>query len=86
MNEEGHLLCDFNQVLTFNAAIPRLKALDQEGLYWFEEPIPYYELRLSELRRVISILGENFHGVDHAARALEIHARPHADRRCLRMD
>ena len=76
MNEEGHLLCDFNQVLTFNAAIPRLKALDQEGLYWFEEPIPYYELQnYAELRRVIStplILGENFHGVDHAARALEI--------------
>ena len=76
MAEEGHLLCDFNQVLTFNAAIPRLKALDQEGLYWFEEPIPYYELQnYAELRRVIStplILGENFHGVDHAAQALEI--------------
>ena len=76
MAEEGHLLCDFNQVLTFNAAIPRLKALDQEGLYWFEEPIPYYELQnYAELRRVIStplILGENFHGVDHAAQALKI--------------
>ncbi len=76
MSEEGHLLCDFNQVLTFNAAIPRLKALDQEGLYWFEEPIPYYELQnYAELNRVIStplILGENFHGVDHAAQALEI--------------
>ena len=76
MSKEGHLLCDFNQVLTFNAAIPRLKAIDQEGLYWFEEPIPYYELQnYAELRRVIStplILGENFHGVDHAAQALEI--------------
>ncbi|HCL69123.1 MAG TPA: mandelate racemase [Gammaproteobacteria bacterium] len=76
MDEEGHLLCDFNQVLTFNAAIPRLKALDQEGLYWFEEPIPYYELQnYAALRRVIStplILGENFHGVDHATQSLEI--------------
>ena len=76
MPEEGHLLCDFNQVLTFNAAIPRLKALDQEGLYWFEEPIPYYELQnYAELRRVSStplILGENFHGVDHVTQSLEI--------------
>ncbi len=33
------LMCDFNQRLTYNEAIRRGRALDDEGLYWIEEPV-----------------------------------------------
>ncbi len=33
------LMSDFNQALTVNEAIRRGRALDDEGLYWIEEPI-----------------------------------------------
>jgi mandelate racemase len=32
-------MCDFNQRLTVNEAIRRARALDDEGLYWIEEPV-----------------------------------------------
>ena len=76
MDPSGDLLCDFNQVLTFTDALRRLHGLDDQGLYWFEEPIPYYEFRnYAELRQNVStplILGENFHGIDHATLSLEL--------------
>ena len=76
MSPDDDLLCDFNQVLSFTEALQRLKGLDDQGLYWFEEPIPYYELRnYAELRQNITtplILGENFHGIDHATLSLEL--------------
>jgi mandelate racemase len=76
MSSDDDLLCDFNQVLSFTDAIRRLHGLDDQGLYWFEEPIPYYEFRnYAELRQRIStplILGENFHGIDHATLSLEL--------------
>jgi len=75
MDPSGDLLCDFNQVLTFTDALRRLHGLDDQGLYWFEEPIPYHEFsNYAELRDRIStplILGENFHGIDHAMLSLE---------------
>jgi len=33
------LMCDFNQRLTVNEAILRGRMLDDEGLYWIEEPV-----------------------------------------------
>lgn len=33
------LMCDYNQKLTVNEAIIRGRALDNEGLYWIEEPV-----------------------------------------------
>jgi len=33
------LMCDFNQSLTWNEGIRRGRALDDEGLYWIEEPV-----------------------------------------------
>ena len=75
MHQNDDLLSDFNQVLSFTDALQRLKGLDNQGLYWFEEPIPYHEFRnYAELRERVStplILGENFHGVDHAMLSLE---------------
>jgi mandelate racemase len=76
MNPDDDLLCDFNQVLSFTDARRRLQGLDDQGLYWFEEPIPYHEFRnYNELRQHLStplILGENFHGIDHATLSLEL--------------
>jgi len=39
IGDEVFLMSDFNQSLTVNEAIARGQALDDEGLYWIEEPI-----------------------------------------------
>lgn len=39
LGDEICLMSDFNQSLTLNEAISRGRALDEEGLYWIEEPI-----------------------------------------------
>ena len=65
----GHdikLMCDFNQGQTLGEALARCHALDNQGLYWFEEPIPYDEISgYSQLTRELTTpvqLGENFYG------------------------
>ncbi len=60
------LPCDFNQGLSVVEAIRRGRALDEEGVYWIEEPISYDNLAgtakvASEVRTPIQ-LGENFYG------------------------
>src|SRR5262245_32723 len=35
------LMCDFNQGLSLGDALVRCHALDDQGLYWFEEPTTY---------------------------------------------
>jgi mandelate racemase len=58
------LMCDFNQGLSLGDALHRCHALDEEGLFWFEEPIVYdnlagYEQLTRELKIPVQ-LGENF--------------------------
>ncbi|MDM0110633.1 enolase C-terminal domain-like protein [Variovorax sp. J22R133] len=60
------LMCDFNQGLTLGDALARCHALDDHGLYWFEEPITYdnipgYAQLARELKTPVQ-LGENFYG------------------------
>ena len=60
------LMCDFNQGQTIQEAIWRLHALDDQGLYWFEEPVVYDNYAQSaqlaaELKTPVSI-GENIYG------------------------
>ncbi len=60
------LMCDFNQGLTLGDALARCHALDDAGLYWFEEPIAYdnlpgYAQLARELKTPVQ-LGENFYG------------------------
>lgn len=60
------LMSDFNQGMTFGEALHRLHALDDEGLYWFEEPIVFdnydgYAQLTRELKTPIQI-GENIYG------------------------
>ncbi len=60
------LMCDFNQGLSLGDALTRCHALDDHGLYWFEEPITYdnipgYAQLARELHTPVQ-LGENFYG------------------------
>jgi mandelate racemase len=60
------LMCDFNQGLSLGEALVRCHALDDQGLYWFEEPttydnIPGYAQLARELKTPVQ-LGENFYG------------------------
>src|SRR6202521_4580 len=60
------LMVDFNQGLALGAALNRCHALDDQGLYWFEEPIVYDNLSgYVQLARELATpvqLGENFYG------------------------
>jgi mandelate racemase len=72
------LMVDFNQGLSLGDALHRCRALDDSGLYWFEEPITYnnlagYAQLARELRTPVQ-LGENFWGPRELARALELGA------------
>jgi mandelate racemase len=64
--DDVKLMCDFNQGLSLGDALARCHALDDEGLYWFEEPITYdnipgYAQLARELKTPVQ-LGENFYG------------------------
>jgi mandelate racemase len=66
VGEDVKLMCDFNQGLSLSDALLRCHALDEEGLYWFEEPIVYDNLagyvQLSRELKTPVQLGENFYG------------------------
>jgi mandelate racemase len=72
------LMVDFNQGLTLGDALHRCHALDDEGLYWFEEPITYNNLSgYAQLTRELKTpvqLGENFYGPRELMRAMEMGA------------
>ena len=66
VGDETKLMVDFNQGLSLGDALARCHALDDDGLYWFEEPIVYnnlsgYAQLAHELRTPLQI-GENFYG------------------------
>jgi mandelate racemase len=70
------LMVDFNQGLTLGDALQRCHALDDQGLYWFEEPITYDNIAgYAQLARELDTplqIGENFYGpraLDQAIRA-----------------
>jgi mandelate racemase len=60
------LMVDFNQALGSGDAVRRCHQLDEQGLYWFEEPIRYDNVggyaRLSQRVRTPIQLGENYYG------------------------
>jgi mandelate racemase len=60
------LMSDFNQGLTLGEALQRMHGLDDQGLYWFEEPIAYDDYDgcaqiAREMKTPLSI-GENIYG------------------------
>ena len=62
----ARLMCDFNQGLSLGDALARCHSLDDQGLYWFEEPIAYDNIAgYAQLAREPDTpiqLGENFYG------------------------
>jgi len=72
--DDAIIMVDYNQGLPPGGAAHRLHAVDDLGLYWFEEPLRYTELAghaqlAKELRTPIQ-LGENFYGPEALAAAV----------------
>jgi mandelate racemase len=63
---EVDIMVDFNQALGLGDAIRRCSDLDNEGLYWMEEPILYNNIAgYAELAKRVKTplqMGENFYG------------------------
>lgn len=72
------LMCDFNQRLTVNDAIRRGRALDDEGLYWIEEPVRHADYagaaKIAAQVKTPIQLGENLLTSFEMLQALEAHA------------
>jgi mandelate racemase len=75
------LMVDFNQGLTLGEALHRCHALDDQNIYWFEEPITYSNLagyaQLSRELRTPIQLGENFYGPRAVSQAVAAGAGDH---------
>jgi mandelate racemase len=72
------LMSDFNQSLTVNEAIQRGRALDDEGVFWIEEPIRADDFQgcarvAAEIRTPVQV-GENFSGLFQMEEALRASA------------
>ena len=69
------LMCDFNQAQTLGDALVRCHGLDDQGLYWFEEPVVYDDLdgyaKLAQDLKTPLQIGENFFGPRSMYRALQ---------------
>jgi mandelate racemase len=72
------LMCDFNQGQTLQEAIWRCHALDDQGLYWFEEPVVFDNyLQSAQLARELDTpvqIGENIYGPRSFLEALQAQA------------
>lgn len=69
------LMSDYNQVLTVPEAMKRIQALDAEGIFWIEEPIPAHDYsgiaRIRAKAGTAIQMGENWWGVHEMAQCLE---------------
>lgn len=78
VGDDIKLMIDFNQGLTLGDALRRCHALDDEGLYWFEEPLRYDDIgghaRLARELATPVQLGENFYGPRELSKALQANA------------
>ena len=72
------VMCDFNQGFTLHEAITRCHGLDDQGLYWFEEPTVFDNYAQSaqlarELKTPVQI-GENIYGARSFYQAVQAQA------------
>jgi mandelate racemase len=75
IGEAVKLMVDFNQGLSLGDALHRCRGLDDQDLYWFEEPIAYdnlagYAQLTRELKTPVQ-LGENFYGARAVLEAIQ---------------
>lgn len=78
VGSEVDLMCDYNQTLTYSEALARMKALDEIGLRWIEEPLPARDLvglsRLVDARITPIQAGESWWSPDECAASVRAHA------------
>jgi mandelate racemase len=96
IGEEAKLAVDYNQSLSVTGALERVRILDEEGLYWIEEPTRADDFvghsRITEEARTPICIGENWWGPARPAkepggRRLRLRdARRHEDRGRDRLD
>jgi len=76
------LMVDYNQSLTVPDAIDRARALDEEGLFWIEEPTRADDYaghaRIALATKTAIQLGENWWGPHDAAKSIAAGASDHA--------
>jgi len=76
------LMVDYNQALAVPEAIDRARVLDEEGLYWIEEPTRADDFtghaRIAHAAKTAIQLGENWWGPHDAARSIAAGASDHA--------
>jgi mandelate racemase len=74
IGEGVDLMVDYNQVLSIPEAISRARALDEEGLYWIEEPTRADDFaghaRIAREARTHVQIGENWWGPHDMAKSL----------------
>jgi mandelate racemase len=72
---EAKLAVDYNQSLTTTGALMRVRILDEEGLYWIEEPTRADDFvghaRISAEARTPICIGENWWGPHDVQKSLE---------------
>jgi mandelate racemase len=66
VGDDIHIMTDFNQGMNYAQAVQRMHQLDDQGLYWFEEPITYdntdgNSMLTAQIKTPIQI-GENIYG------------------------
>jgi mandelate racemase len=76
------LMVDYNQSLSVPDAIDRARALDDEGLYWIEEPTRADDFeghaRIAAAAQTAIQLGENWWGPNDMAKSIAARASDHA--------
>lgn len=72
------IMVDYNQALTTTEAMTRGRLLEEEGIYWLEEPIPHEDYgacaAIAGALRVPVQIGENFNGPEGMLSALDVRA------------
>jgi mandelate racemase len=78
IGEEAKLAVDYNQSLSVTGALERVRILDEEGLYWIEEPTRADDFvghaRIAEEARTPICIGENWWGPHDLQKSLEVGA------------
>jgi len=79
---DAKLMVDYNQSLSVPDAIDRARALDDEGLYWIEEPTRADDFdghaRIAAAAKTAIQLGENWWGANDMAKSIAARASDHA--------
>ncbi len=82
VGEDIHLMADYNQALSVAEARRRTSALDEEGLYWIEEPVRAddYSGHAQVRRRAKTAIqtGENWWGSHDMSKSIEAGASDYA--------